>query len=152
MEYLYESIPALDPVTGQLAPNSEGQVYAPTDVALANPLTVRGASGVPMTSIKAGPQGLIEVFRVDEHPKVLWVSGSLPPIVLTSLDGLQAAADAAAASAASSAAAAEEALSRSVRLGRPGAQVWTDWGTFTAANAPTVAEGAVAGDRGVMLQ
>lgn len=149
-DYVFDSIPALDPVSGLLAKDSVGLVYAEADVAETTPLPIRDSGGVAKTSVRSGPQGVLEVFITTDHPRVWWVSGGFK-FLLTSSKGLEQAAQAAAEAAATSATAAQEAAAKAFRIGRPGATTPAWWGAFTTGTAPTAEEGAVEGDLGVLL-
>lgn len=149
-DYVFDSIPALDPVSGLLSKDSVGQVYAEADLAAATPLPIRDAGGVAKTSVRSGPQGVLEVFITTDHPRVWWVSGGFK-FLLTSTKGLEQAAQDAAQAAVTAATAAAEASAKAMRLGRPGDGPTTFWGVFTTATQPTAEEGAVAGDWGWRL-
>lgn len=85
--YTYEAAIALDAVTGDVARSAAGQVYATADTAFATPLTVTDLAGITRSELVANDQGLIEPFRVENNPQVVWKSGAYE-IVLPSFQGV----------------------------------------------------------------
>lgn len=149
-DYVFDGWPALDPVSGLLSKDASGVVYAEADVAETTPLTVRDSAGVTKSSVRSGPQGVLETFIATDHPRVWWVSGGFK-FLLTSTKGLEQAAQGAAEAAVVAATAAQQAAAKAFRIGRPGATTPTWWGAFTTGTAPTAEEGAQQGDLGVLL-
>lgn len=145
-DFVFDSIVALDPVSGFLSKDTTGQVYAEADLAEVSPLPIRDAAGVAKTSVKSGPQGLLEVFITTDQPRVWWVSGGFK-ILLTSPKGFQDAAEAAASAAIASANAADAAARRAVQFltldGSPAAEqrIWA-----ASSTEPLAADGALDGD------
>lgn len=74
---LFHPVGAINPATGAPVSNSTGQIFAEDDTAFANPLTVTNASGNPIDRVKIGPNALTEPFRVTDHDRVVWKSGSV---------------------------------------------------------------------------
>jgi hypothetical protein len=151
-DFIYEASVALDPSQGGgvLVRSATGQVYAKSDTALGSPLLVRGVAGEEKTSIVSSSQGVIEAFVVVDHAEVIWVSGPYA-VALSSVTGLKQSAEDSAQASVTAAVAAQEANTKAFKIGRPGAVVPTWWGEFNSSNEPTAAEGAVAGDLGVLL-
>lgn len=149
-DYPFDSIVALDPVSGLLSKDSVGVVYAEADLAEGSPLPITDASGVAKTSVRSGPLGVLEAFITTDHPRVWWVSGGFK-ILVTSSKGLEMAAQAAAEAAVTAASAAETSAANAFRIGRPGEATPTWWGAFTTSTQPTAEEGARQGDLGILL-
>lgn len=150
MDYAFTQILAVDPATGQVAPQAEGQVFALGDTSFSTPLTVTTSGGVSTTTVLSGPQGIIEEFVVADRAQVWWVGGGFA-FVLTSATGLLRDVEGSAQAAAAAAAAASDAAAKAFRLPRGGENPPAWWGAFTAVNAPTAGDGARAGDLGVLL-
>lgn len=108
----YGPLIAMDPTTGQLLPDAEGQVFAITDTTFSSPIPMKDLSGVTMTLLKTSRESAqFDEFLVADLLELNWKSG--PNIVrLTSFKGLQIIAEAAKAAAQASAAAAAAAEQR----------------------------------------
>jgi hypothetical protein len=78
-------------------------VYDINDTSGTTPLSVTDLNGIPLSEIKTTDQGITDSFRVEDHPEVIWRSGSYA-IPLSSPKAMRDAAEQAAASAADSAA------------------------------------------------
>jgi len=149
MSYLFEGVIVVDEQQ-QYVPYAVGQLYSKSDASFATPLAVTDPAGVPILNLTAGPLGQLPALLLPEWIAV-WKSGPYTQVVW-SPDALVAAAEASQMHSAESAAAAQAALARSFKIGRPTAgEPPTWWGSFTAATAPTLADGVRVGDEGVLL-
>lgn len=103
MLYTFPPLPAINPQDGTLVPAGQGQIYAPDN--LSTPLTVVDLNGVPMAAVSVSASGLTQAFRVEDHPQVVWVSGSYQVVLVATATLVQIAEDAQAAAEAAQAAA-----------------------------------------------
>lgn len=96
-DYPFDAIVAIDRVTGDRVVNGSGQVYALDDVARANPLPVFDLTMLPLVDNKltTNSEAYIPNFKVQDHWRVVFVSGT-NEVIVTSHEGLKEAADAAA--------------------------------------------------------
>lgn len=163
--YTYESAIALDAQSGGIARSAAGQVYAVSDVLFSAPLSVTDLAGVSRTELVANAMGVLEPFRVQDNPTVVWKSGPYV-IVLPSFQGMldeataaRALADAAATSAAAAAtsaaasAAAAEAAAASASTTAAGISDATDVGraVLTAATQAAARTAIGAGTSSLVL-
>lgn len=73
-------------IAGLLAPiGASGQIFASNDLTQSTPLTLTDANGVQIPNIVVSPLGMLQGFRVDGHPTVVWKSG--PYTAMLEADG-----------------------------------------------------------------
>jgi len=84
--YVFDSIVAYDPATVSIAKSANFQVYAIDDTANATPLATTDLGGLPVT-VRSNSDGMLTVFRVEDHAQVKLVSGSFS-MPVTSLTGV----------------------------------------------------------------
>lgn len=86
--FAYHSVPAIDPVSGELITSgTEGQIFATTDELFASPLPIFDLTGAPLSVVKIGQIPVTAEFQVQDAPEVRWKSGSYV-LTLTSSSGL----------------------------------------------------------------
>lgn len=67
----------LNEQTGLAVANAVAQVYAMTDTAFATPLPITDMAGLPMSELRASPNGIYPVFRCAGHTQVNARSGGV---------------------------------------------------------------------------
>lgn len=155
-EFTFNSEPVYDPVTDKVKENATGGKL----VAYFNgpALPIYDLNDNPITSITSNPSGQSIMFKADVFQGLVQF-GDIA-VAVTAVEVAQFAVNAqgaidtannAATSSAAAAAAVGTALSRSFKIGRPGATTPTWWGAFTSSNKPTTAEGVQVGDLGILL-
>lgn len=98
-DYPFDAIVAIDRITGDRVVNGTGQVFALDDTARANPLPVFDLTMLPIpgNTLTTNSEAYIPNFKVQDHWRVLFLSGT-KEVIVTSYEGLkeEAAASAAA--------------------------------------------------------
>lgn len=118
--FFYPPRPAINPVTGDLVPSAEFEVFDPADVSRSTPLEFLDVSGLPRATLNSTRQAVTEGIFVPLLPEVIIKSGSnelpieSPTGMLESSEIARIAAEAAATSAATSATLAETAAALAI--------------------------------------
>jgi hypothetical protein len=82
--YLFDQFVAIDS-TGNPVANAEFEVYARNDTAYTTPLAAFDAAHVPLAAITSNALGVVQPYRVNDHPDVVIKSGTytLPQLAIS---------------------------------------------------------------------
>lgn len=157
--YTFASQPVYDPAPGANDPvvgdATGGKFVAAKD---GPPLPIYDLNGTPLASLSSNSAGMSTAFTADSFMGFIQFGTLAVPVVAQEVaefavnaQDAVAVASSAAATASSASAAVDDALTRALKIGRPGASTPTWWGAFTSSNKPTPAEGVQLGDLGILL-